>query len=973
MQKHKARIFGVILVLLMVFGILFVPNIYAEETPETQQMLNCAELADKYGIYIKSTGVDKQYVIVKDIPTCSDPEANHASAEFQIVNINNIAVANGGILNSKNKEVKFEAGLLTEGRNHYLTVVLKNTDPATEGLAYQYLTVRYDETVEPKGSSGVNLVANTNYAGICSTYRNEAASLGADGLSFYKQSIPDCWQQYVIFNYSQTELQEKIDNIRNLWKAYNDQSALNSPDFLTEFNRVKGNAEKGGNVISNPSSKTLCLNCNYEFVKTGTGAIKEYTNTKYGEKVSSTEYYLNKDYYYHKAPTEIDTLKYTYNYAVGNTVVKEHNACKTTCEESVKVEYGPPVASKAGLCFEYKVKVTSYVKCNAEFVAPQPEQPSSACTPAPKCVSLSGTERYKPQAGPTDEFDTCVQSCDGGKYTEKCSLKCYKQVYGELPIKLALDYETAYAQRLADNSSYSIAKCLKDNTGYYGCYGRSTSKINWYALINYQNEAGEIDESKPVIHYNSKLGLGRWYLDRSKKGSNYNTGGYDISGIKDTCSSGFCGSYVADDNGFYRANHGGSLCTDNCIWQMSSCGANEYLNPGSIAADYKANKKIYDDHAQTCVASTKCETHQATFTISLKYDTADKNDTTTVQRVDFPFTSNSASIVNDMDKEPATKAVLTPTEKHNDSIIISKDGCYANKSSGKIYMSEWGFPGTYIHNKTGEISYINPETEGWYYDANKFCMPLDAESVNVKWWEWYKLGNHCYSSTAIKEELEPNSCNQSATAAEKAKKSSNGYNIIAQTRAFGKYQWNFDVKCFYALRNEICDITADKCCGSSTKETNGTMNYTFRTIDNENMFPNAKDINVIDQTKRDIGFNWTDKAKTLKNEHYIIDPVTLREQIKQKAQTLYTDSDNLDYQFYLTPSALAKIRSYNNNSDYASWEGSIEEVNGLKVYLSNLFRQDVTGTKVLSNVEGSVIKIGVPGVNNQINNVGGAS
>ena len=68
-------------------------------------------------------------------------------------------------------------------------------------------------------------------------------------------------------------------------------------------------------------------------------------------------------------------------------------------------------------------------------------------------------------------------------------------------------------------------------------------------------------------------------------------------------------------------------------------------------------------------------------------------------------------------------------------------------------MSEWGFPGTYIHNKTGEISYVNPETEGWYYDANKFCMPLDADSVNAKWWEWYKLGNTCYSKAEIEDKI----------------------------------------------------------------------------------------------------------------------------------------------------------------------------------------------------------------------------
>lgn len=78
-------------------------------------------------------------------------------------------------------------------------------------------------------------------------------------------------------------------------------------------------------------------------------------------------------------------------------------------------------------------------------------------------------------------------------------------------------------------------------------------------------------------------------------------------------------------------------------------------------------------------------------------------------------------------------------------------------------------------------------------------MPLDAESVNAKWWEWYKLGNNCYTDEQIKDELK----GKTGT--------SNGYNIVARTRNFGKFKWNFDIKCFYALRNEICNVKENGC------------------------------------------------------------------------------------------------------------------------------------------------------------------
>ena len=98
------------------------------------------------------------------------------------------------------------------------------------------------------------------------------------------------------------------------------------------------------------------------------------------------------------------------------------------------------IAIIVGFIIDYTVKVTSYVKCTADFIAPDPTDHIKACTPSPRCESLSGTERNKPQAGPNEEFDSCIEKCDGGKYTEKCSLKCYEKVYGKTNKKLAVDY-----------------------------------------------------------------------------------------------------------------------------------------------------------------------------------------------------------------------------------------------------------------------------------------------------------------------------------------------------------------------------------------------------------------------------------------------------------------------------------------------------------------------------------------------------
>ena len=61
----------------------------------------------------------------------------------------------------------------------------------------------------------------------------------------------------------------------------------------------------------------------------------------------------------------------------------------------------------------------------SDLIAPQHEE---VCTPTPICNEVSGFEN---QGGPTEEYDACIQSCDGGKYSQACSNKCYNEVYGE--------------------------------------------------------------------------------------------------------------------------------------------------------------------------------------------------------------------------------------------------------------------------------------------------------------------------------------------------------------------------------------------------------------------------------------------------------------------------------------------------------------------------------------------------------------
>ena len=81
MRKHKVRIIGVVSILLLMLSVVAIPKIYATETEETTRDLSCKELADEFGIYIKSTSTSGEYTLIKDDPTVSKPNESHDSAE----------------------------------------------------------------------------------------------------------------------------------------------------------------------------------------------------------------------------------------------------------------------------------------------------------------------------------------------------------------------------------------------------------------------------------------------------------------------------------------------------------------------------------------------------------------------------------------------------------------------------------------------------------------------------------------------------------------------------------------------------------------------------------------------------------------------------------------------------------------------------------------------------------------------------
>ena len=752
-------------------------------------------------------------------------------------------------------------------------------------------TYEFDMTLQLKPQMDTPLKDNKNYNGICSVFRtgtgyeNYAAIFKEAGVSksdiekynysavdanqkgTYDSIIPYCLSSnQVTFNYTEEQTASLIASailiVRNQASVSGETDV--SESFMTAFNDAK--------------SKALSLGHDYtNLVKNGS-----IDDTRFGMtcdwklEESDSDYYVNKDYYYAK---EVDTknIKYTYHYTSGKTEEVSGGSCTRTCEESVVVEYGPPVASKAGLCFEYKVRVTSRVVCDSSLKLQPPTTPS-ICTPTPYCNQVSG---FTHQGGPNEDFEKCIQECDGGKYSQSCSNKCYSKVYANDESNvdlLAIRYGNQSIVQKMWSSSFP---------GYNGRYVWKNGNIVWEGS-----------------------GYGRWYEEFEDARTRGDHGHYNVY------------------SGFKKADYGdGDVCADNCYW--SGCSANSYLNESDAAKDTVNNMKKYNQAIASCSGSASCTTKTAEFTIGIDYtDTAGEDHT-----VDFPLASSKVDSAKLPSHGEGFSGTTSGTEIFIPELTITPEdedgyaGCYDDASAKNWYQVAWSFPGTWINNKTGEISYVNKGNDtAWHKQEDKFCMPLNAASLNQTWWNWKLIDKN----TSVDE-------------------SDIDYNIHAATTDFGYFGWNFDFECFYALQNEeVC--TGDD-CDSDSDTTISTEDYVFRIVDLNNLFPESEESTEKNESKLEItgrqpGYNWTLDADnvgnqttalslTAKNTSYPVNPIELIQDIQSKGNSIYSD-EYLDYRITLDSDALKYLRNYNKQYKYTDYQGSTAVKNGVTAYRSSV-------------------------------------
>lgn len=653
----------------------------------------------------------------------------------------------------------------------------------------------------------------------------------------------------------------------------------------------------------------------------------------------SAEYqYVNKHKY-----TAIKETSKSYNTS------KKTYTCKKTCTEVLTVEYGPPVASIAGLCFEYKVRVKSEVTCQTEGTDVPPPNPDDYkyCEPVVQCVSTSGRTIIS-YGGPNEDFDKCINKCDKGKYTQKCINKCYNKVYNTSNnSNLRLNYiDKVEAAQLSDCNSIlnqnqpdptTLSNLIIDAPSTDRCYGH-------YEWVNGQIKwiSGNGGHWTKYARY--------YFLNANETVNTINQDSINMSAGNGRLMNGYERRYYSPIDGFKKWTHytqgtysGIAGCEYQC--QYLGCSAGEKLNPDDVKGSFEDDMDVYEQFINECTAEASCSTKTAEFTIKVNNKTKDKPNEDNWINYDAATLTNTGSAVDIHD---------------NSNIILNRSDCYGETINKNKYMTEWSFPGTWINNKTGEISYKEKEDKTWHKKKDKFCTSLNSADVNVGWWYYGAMNekkNAVTGETMTDEQL---------------KAAVTDYNIKASTSDFGHFSWKIDVSCFYALYDtagkkdpgDISKTCIDKNC-DDIKDKDPAQRYRIRTVDTADLFPSPEGKDTTDATKtgRTPGFNWTINATNLKNEDYIIAPTALLEDIQTKERNGETYSDtNLEYEFVLDREALKAIRKHTTSGNYTNFTGKFEIVNGVSVYNSSLFRG--LGSTLDSKY---INKVGKLGCNNQEN------
>lgn len=798
---------------------------------------------------------------------------------------------------------------LVDGRNYLVTFNAMNKYPGVFRVKNLASSVYYDD-------NGNKQVSFEQFKYNNSVIRNGNSLLIPAGTDFYvefyvNEASPGCTEEFVaqirsgapksipnpVLNYKNDSGQNICQTLIEKHGSTNkivsgtapyclidsvnyDEEIPTREQMMEQANQIDLLLNGQNDIIKNKTAPIRLCN----FLKSGANGIKNTTGTAEG-----------------LAAGNVYTTKIENKYLDGTT---EFDYWRAVCTEEMTVMYDDPKAVNAGGGFSYTTIIQLTRTCTPLQIRTPAKKPK--CEYSADCMGKGHTGG--PGAGPTEEFDECINTCDGGKYSQKCIDSCYSEVYGDTDVKTV---------------SFS------DQTGL----GKLT-----YESKNEQNGITKVSMTGSYIRNCSYLG--RTDLTPRPISSCYVLGGNGNGCKKKTPDAG-CPTCQTEHgvDVYYCDGCGGSnpqkysnsavqcyevfVSTKNCIpnpeedyYKQVQQARNEYQ---ALVArmkeyterDYKEEKVytgVYDNQLDKQVEFG--ENQQPITDVSVTSTTSgdtNKMISTTTQTGEYAVTTDMLTY---------TWKQYTTTRKQTVHLTQSYVSNTANQNLGT---------GTIYQKKTMDCvrnDKNNLLCQKYYDGGYKYYTDLFTPTIN-DWrnWPYYNVNNKDYTIQTFHA---------------KGKKYEN---IDVDLREFGSWnQWSLDIDCIYGLYQNFCPdcdpktkIPPVKDCDPDKDICSGGVQYIYREIHLDDEFPND----------RDPRWNWTGtltnrnengkklatgaaRASAVSYRGYNIDPYALTAHIEKNGYKIYdvkTDSSEVDYEFTLTGRNLKNIRQYNKQVDDFNRDG----------------------------------------------------
>lgn len=1003
MKKHKIR-GKIILSLLVVLVFTFYTNVFAvEDNSKTETTIDCSGYTDEAG---KKACEEKAKACINVL--------NEANYQFVTKLSNDEKTITFKITSSRkvtstykveiktildNNVVKTDVLTNIEGNKNY-TYTLPNVDKNKEYFVNLVTTVDstnktgdIDCYQQYKGTSifSIGNVTSDEFDnpyiaadGICTQYKNgqlfgkEAYAFSKikdktiniegktmSGEEYFNQLLPYCSKAKIEYLVPGEELETQIKHAAQLVIT---TSKIASSSIVIDI-------PKEGKEVKD-TSKKLSFYCD----AFGTNTNGYYTLNNNVKKFYHIE---NKPSIY---------AKYLDKYE-GLDSENKTKVCDVKCIEEVEASYGPPVAVKGGICFEYEITVKSKSKCSATYnknvVVPKKTE-YKLCNPVPVCNQASAL--YRNQAGPNEEFDQCIMELDGGKYKQSSINKCYNKVYKKKKnIKkqnsnLGLEY--GIVQKVADSNMPNYCN-NKNNFGGLSATAVAQSVYTMYTKGGYQG--GYYVENNNKVEWKS---CNSNQAECKKRKIKFIDGCYwnDYSRYYTASSLQYTTRTVMDDVYFYQANNAyrwwdyrstyykpkdgfktayygsnSNPCNDKCVYSLSTCSKTDKYNPSDTktSGNYEKDLEIYESAIDKCNQQIACDTTKETkYKMSVNHSIGDIK----VCEVGTSDTDKNCKVWNSTNKKGDKVTEITEDKM---PLKEATGTCYGDeaKPDSYQYVNVISFPGSWIRNKDGSVRYdFNDKLNKNAYTEhkNQYCVSPSAGNVNEKWWKWDQNGRLADNLKFIRNDSGQNMYQQTKDSLgedywkltdDGGKNKTNGkYNIYGIIEDFGFFNWKMDFSCFYAVDNNNSTTTTKP----TPTNTNGLKNSDTRTISLDDPFPAAnkssskssdevvaKKMNnttteetankLVDSSAgRTPGYNWSCEASNLEIKDYAIAPTALTLKIKEENSKIYdNNSGELDYKIEITSSQIKEIRKYNESHNYFDYKDNYSEQNGIRFYNSS--------------------------------------